>query len=396
MINTDEKKNCSGCGACALVCPKQCISYYRDTIGSLYAAANAEECINCGACDAVCPISNHFNSNSIGKEAYAAYSADDATRFRGSSGGMFETIAGEIIKQNGYVFASKFDDDLKLRMFEASTMEEVRLLTKSKYLQCDAAPAFPLIKERVRQGRKVLVCATPCQIAAIKNYLGSDALSDDLFLTDFFCHGVPSQAFFDRCIEYTENREGIKITGYEFRSKIKNGATPHYYTVKYLQNGQEKQKTRLYLEDPFYLGFQKYITLRDSCYNCPYGSGNHAGDLTIGDFHDIDKYIKGVNRFDGVSTVIVNTEKGDSLWKSVRDTLIVHKTDIEQLYKDKQIFPGSTPEPVNRSRFYEDMEKLPFDDVVIKWLNPDHERKKSLYYHMPAFVRKSVKKFMGL
>ena len=396
MIKTDEKNLCSGCGACALVCPKHCIGYPRDPIGSLYALVDTEKCINCGACEAVCPIQKTFPPHQIGKTAFAAFSSDKATRFRGSSGGIFETLASGIIGQSGYVYASRFDDDLKLRMFEASSMDEVRRLTKSKYLQCDVSPTFPLIKERVRQGQKVLVCAAPCQVAALKNFLGYNAASDNLFLVDFFCHGVPSQAFFDRCISYAEKREGIRITGYEFRSKIKNGATPHYYTINYSKNGQQKQKTRLYLADPFYLGFQKYLTLRDSCYHCPYGSGNHIGDITIGDFHDVDKYIQGINRFDGVSTIIVNSEKGRALWESVCDTLTVYDIDIDRLYRDRQIYAGSTPEPKKRALFYEDMEKLPFHEVIKKWFDPGREWKKTLYYHMPSFLRKKVKKIMGL
>ncbi len=396
MIKIGEKKLCSGCGACAAVCPKNCISFHPDAIGSLYAFVNGEECVDCGACEAVCPIQRSFSSESIGRRAYAAYAIDRDTRFRGSSGGIFETLAGWIIKQRGYVFASKFDDDLKLRMFEASTIDGVRQLTKSKYLQSDVAPSFPLIKERVYQGHKVMVCATPCQIAALKSYLGKDAESDSLFLVDFFCHGVPSQELFDKSIAYVEERDGIKITGYEFRSKIKNGATPHYYTLKYIQNGQEKQKTRLYLEDPFYLGFQKYITLRDSCYNCPYGSGDHAGDITVGDFHDVDKYIGGINRFDGVSTIIVNSDKGEILWEAVRDALNVHDIDIEQLYKDGQIYSGGTPEPANRARFYEDMERLPIGDIAEKWFNLKNEWKKAKYYQLPAPIRKRLKKLMGL
>ena len=395
-IITDEQKLCSGCGTCALVCPKHCISYRTDILGSLHAYVDSEACINCGVCSIVCPIQKSFDRRIVGQQAYAAYARDNKVRFSGSSGGVFETLSNWVISQKGRVFASKFNDDLKLQMYEAVSADEVKQLTKSKYLQSDVAFCFPTIRERVKQGVTVLVCATPCQIAALKGYLGKEANSTNLYLIDFFCHGVPSQKMFDKCIEYVEKQNNIRVVGYEFRSKIKDGATPHYYTLKYLKNGQVRKKTRLYLADPFYMGFQKYITLRDSCYHCPYGAGNHVGDITIGDFHGIDKYIRGINRFDGVSTVIINNDKGNTIWKSVCDTLMVHEIDLELLLKDRQIYSGCTIEPLNRKELLSDLNNLSFDQVVKKWFSSKHEWKRIIYYHLPSCVRRRVKDYMGL
>jgi coenzyme F420-reducing hydrogenase beta subunit len=396
MIKTHEKELCSGCGTCALVCPQKCITYSNDYLGNPFAVVDTSVCIGCGACEKVCPIQKTFNQNSIGITAYAAYARDDKVRYRGSSGGMFETIAEWILSLKGSVFASRFDENLRLRMFEASTEDEVKQLTKSKYLQSDVSKSFPTIRDRIRSGMIVLVCSTPCHIAALKNYLGKDAESDKLFLMDFFCHGVPSQELFDRCKAYVEKRDGIEITGFEFRSKIRNGATPHYYSVKYVKNGKEKLKTGLYLDDPFYLGFQKYITLRDSCYHCPYGSGNHSGDITVGDFHEIEKYVKGINRFDGVSTVIINSEKGRRLWSAVSNHMVIHEMDIQKLYSDHTIYCGGTSEPASRNEFINDAEKLPFDMLIKKWLNSKQEWKKKLYYHLPIALRKMLKSLTGI
>ena len=215
--------------------------------------------------------------------------------------------------------------------------------------------------------------------------------ADNLYLLDFFCHGVPSQIFFDKCREYIERRDGIKVKGYEFRSKVNKGASPHYYSLTYEKNGENVRSTYLYLEDPFYLGFQKYITLRDSCYHCPFGSGNHVGDLTLGDFHDIDKYIKGLNRFDGVSTVIINSNKGFKIWKAIKDSLEIYEIDINQLYSNHQIYTGGTKEPETREVFLRDLEMLPFDSVVKKWFNPKQEWKKAIYYRLPFPMRKILK-----
>ena len=77
MIRTDDKLLCSGCGVCSLVCPKKCITYEKDVLGSLYARVDDKNCIECGACQKVCPIQQTFNTQNIGIEAYAAYAKND-------------------------------------------------------------------------------------------------------------------------------------------------------------------------------------------------------------------------------------------------------------------------------------------------------------------------------
>lgn len=396
MIKTNNKSLCSGCGICSLVCPSQCIRFHEDEIGARYPDIDAGKCINCGRCEQVCPIQREFDNTRIGISAYAAYAADMDIRYRGASGGMFETLAGWIIQEGGSVFASRFDENLKLKCFEAETLQQVQSLTKSKYLQSDCTSAFPIIRQRINEGKKVLFCATPCLVRALKNYLGKSADNANVYLVDFFCHGVPPQSLFDKCRDYTEKKQGIKILDYQFRTKIPGGSTPHYYTIKYRKNGAEKLKTGLYLKDPFYLGFQKYLTLRDSCYDCPYGKGDHSGDLTIGDFHNIDKYIRGINRFDGVSTAIVNTERGKQLWSMVSGHLHFHEMDLKKLHNDKEVYPGGTVKPARRDEFMDDLRSKDFSCMVDKWFNSKHEWKKELYYSLPSFARKILKKLAGL
>lgn len=396
MIRTDNKALCSGCRTCSLVCPKKCITFEKDILGHFYPTIDEEACIKCGRCESVCPIQRTFIEQQIGMEAWAAYSLNSAVRNHGSSGGIFETIARRIASSGGSVFACRLDEHLQLKCVEARTDDEVRALTKSKYIQSECSSVFPIIRERVKSGTPVLFCATPCQIVALKLYLDSLSQYDNLYLLDFFCHGVPSQDFFDKCVGFVERRRRIKVTGYEFRSKVPKGATPHYYTISYTKDGKQHKKTDYYFNDPYYLGFQKYITLRDSCYHCPYGNGNHVADITVGDFHDIDKYIQGTNRFDGVSMVLINTGKGKKLWRAVNEELYTQTVDIEKLHDDKQIYTGSTREPKLRIEFVDDLGKLDFDAVVNKWFNSKQEWKKRMYYELPFFVRKKIKKIVGL
>ena len=53
MIEIKEKQLCSGCTACASICPKECIRMVTDKEGFLYPEVVQEQCVNCGACPIV-------------------------------------------------------------------------------------------------------------------------------------------------------------------------------------------------------------------------------------------------------------------------------------------------------------------------------------------------------
>lgn len=395
MIDINDKSKCCGCGTCSLVCPQKCISIEQDNLGFLFPRIDNSACIHCGRCKQVCPLLDMPECKETNKGVYAAFANNTEDRFNGSSGGVFGIVAQWVVSQNGVVFGAGFDETLRLKCMTAKNNEELLKLYKSKYLQSEVGDKFEQIKDYLKNGRWVLFCSTPCQVAALRKYLGPQSNSPYLILVDFFCHGVPSQAFFDRCIKYVEAKKKIKICGYEFRTKLQNGSTPHYYTYRYTTKlGKLKKKTNLYLFDPFYLGFQKYITLRDSCYNCPYGNGNHCGDITIGDFHDVDNYVRGINRFDGISTVIINSQKGQDVWDLINNKLHVYPLQMDVLMKDKIIFSGATPKPARRDEFMNDLQNKEFEEVVSKWLDSRKEWKKVIYYHLPKTIRHVLKRML--
>ena len=221
---------------------------------------------------------------------------------------------------------------------------------------------------------------------------------ENLTTVDFVCHGVPSQNFFDQCKSYIEERDGVKISGYQFRVKKRNGATPHYYKMEYItQKGERRESApRLYTKSPFYLAFQKYISLRDSCYNCRFSCSNRCSDITIGDFHNIDRYISGIDRFQGVSTVVVNTEKGAELWRNSCEKTKYWQMDFKNLIANSELMCGPTPKPRVRDAFIEDLKNMSFDAVIKKYMNGKKEWKKDIYYMMPRGLRNLMKKAMGI
>ena len=392
MINITNENQCCGCQACTVVCPQQCIHMEKGTLGSKIAVANIVQCIDCGLCNKVCPMENKTNAVIENQKAYAALAIDGAVREQGSSGGVFETLARKVISSDGVVYGAAFDENLQLHCTAATTIDELKALCKSKYLQSDMLAAFSNVKADLDLGKQVLFVSTPCQVSALKLYLKSNY--DNLITVDFFCHGVPSQEFFDECIAYEDVKNNLHTISYTFRTKVKNGSTPHYFTKTVEQNGNMLTKTDYYFKSLFYTAFQQYVTLRESCYACPYATRYRNSDITIGDFHDIDRYIKGINRFDGVSTVVLNTEKGTDLFKKVLDKLQIFDVDIEQLITDKTIFSGATPRPKHRDDFVKCYEEKGILGLEEKYLSAKYYRKNQLYYDMPIGIRKLLKKII--
>ena len=384
---------CCGCGSCALVCPQKCISMTEDRAGFKVPQVEAQRCVGCNACERVCPVLNYRTGSGPDRTAYAAYAKEPETRFQGSSGGMFGVMAKTILKDGGVVYGAAFDGELKLRCTSARTEEELVPLYKSKYLQSDLGDSFSEIESYLKEGRKVLFVATPCQVHALRRFLKREY--DELTTIDFLCHGVPSQSFFDRCREYEEQKNGIRILEYQFRAKKKNGATPHYYRVVYEKRGKTRSKIRLYTKSPFYLAFQKYLSLRESCYHCRFAYSNRCSDITIGDFHEIDRYVSGMNRFDGVSTVVVHTEKGAKLWASVSEETVNQKVDLPLLLSNRELMCGATPKPPRQEEFVKDLSELSMKKLVDKYLDPRREYSKSLYYALPKWARNVIKKVVG-
>ncbi len=56
MIQLAPKKLCTGCGACAFVCGKNCIVMKENEVGIVYPELEMSNCVQCERCQKVCPI----------------------------------------------------------------------------------------------------------------------------------------------------------------------------------------------------------------------------------------------------------------------------------------------------------------------------------------------------
>lgn len=392
-ISVLSNGDCCGCRACGDVCPVKCITFHEDKEGFFYPCVDESICISCGKCQRVCPEFN-VSLNKKAQIVTAAYAQSTASRNAGSSGGIFGLLATKILNNGGHVYGAAFDSRLQLVHSCATTAEDLPPLLRSKYLQSNTTGCFNSILKDVKEGILTLFAGTPCQCNAVLNTVGHKA--ENLIIVEVVCHGVPSQNLFNKTIKWIEHQKGCIISSFAFRSKYKNALHPQAFTYTCDSNGKSKTINGLHYQNPFYFGFQKYLTLRPSCYSCKWARPERCADITLGDFWGIENYNHTLDAKTGISQVIINTIKGKNFFDSlVTENQIWHEEfPIEVAIENNGCLKSPTRLNPERKIFFEDLSLLPFNTVVKKHLTSKRQWVFDLYYGMPGFLRRIVRKIM--
>lgn len=219
VAETREKNQCCGCAACSDVCPTGCISMQADEEGFCYPQKNDAQCIRCGRCETVCPMKNDNSemADSIGISAYAVRTKDESLRISSSSGGVFGMLAEKILEEGGLVFGAAFTDDLSVKHIAVDDKKNLKKLLGSKYVQSDAEGCYCAVKTALSEGKKVLFSGTPCQNAALLQFL--QRRPENLLCVDLICHGVPSPDVWQDYLQYRSSCAGSWPIRGSFRDK---------------------------------------------------------------------------------------------------------------------------------------------------------------------------------
>lgn len=312
-------RNCAGCMACEAVCSGKAIQMRADISGFLYPEVNQESCNRCFACIDVCPVLN-WEPDEKGKPLCFAAKADDEIRKASSSGGIFPLLCDVVLSLGGVVYGAAADDIFTVRHRKATDKEGASFLYRSKYVQSSMEGIYKDLRKEVRQGRTVLFSGTPCQVAAVRNFLGKD-VPENVFLVDVLCHGVPSQKMWKDYLQENFCTEDIQEIC--FRNK-----EPGWRSDELLVTYRDGKKEVIGRTESFYEeGFLSDFSLREGCTNCVFASVQRSGDLTIGDFWGIEKYAPEFQDHRGISEILVNNEKGQKLLDQIREKL----TDLQEM-----------------------------------------------------------------
>ena len=304
-----KRADCSGCEACANICPKNAITMTRDAEGFAYPKIDPELCIQCGKCDETCPSLN-FTAADIDDfpATFTATYDDDKILRHSSSGGVFTALSEIILREGGIVFGAGFDKNWHVYHTAARTLDELENLRGSKYTQSQIGDVYRQVRKALKS-RKVLFSGTPCQCAGLRHFLGGD--NKNLLTVDIICHGTPSPALWEDYIGQLGYAHDIAHVN--FRSK-RNGWAKFNIEINFSERGHHSIPIDKNLYGKLFLN---NLTLRPSCHACKFKFPNGQSDLTIGDAWGVKDFAPEMYDKRGTSVVFIHTAKGKEFFEQM-------------------------------------------------------------------------------
>lgn len=388
-----KKEECCGCGICAEQCPVKAIKMQEDAYGFFYPKIEKDICIECGRCIAKCAFVHYKQfMNMTSNEVYAAAVKERPLIDLSASGGIFAGLAKLFISEGGVVFGAAWQNDFTVKHIGIDSINDLSKLQGSKYIQSDIHECLEEIEKKVKTGRPVLFSGTPCQVATVKSYIGSNY--SNFYTIDLICHGVGSNMLFQEDIAYLENKYKSRIKAISFRSKSKGWGTSGDITL-------ENHRSVAYsaVNSPYYYYYLGNAIFRDSCYHCPYATGERVGDITIGDYWGIETAHPDV-QFDidrGVSCLLVNSHKGVILFNKSRNLFSLYNSSFAKISERNGQLVSSCKMPDARSVIIHKYMTGGYTELVKYWEKTTLHRRVLLTAKnlLPKKLKVKIKQLIG-
>lgn len=305
--------NCTACGVCIDTCAHRAISMAEDKNGYYNIIIDSTKCVNCKLCEKKCHILNQekLDRHEMNKiSPLAGWSTDEDLIKHSATGAIFAQIACDMLADgNTFVYGASLQKDSTVKHIEISEVEDIIKLQNSKYQQSVTVGIFKQVKERLKQGHRVLFSGVPCQIGALYTYLGKQtSLMENLYTIEVICHGVPTNYLHRLGIKYNKAERIVAYRTKEHSGWIYGRNNRIVYETgngkrKYMSNSTKDFLFRAYLSFSF---------SRKNCYSCKYSTLKRVSDLTIGDFWGFEKSddYNLLGNYMGTSVIMPNSEKG--------------------------------------------------------------------------------------
>ena len=347
MIDIKEKKNCCGCNACYDICPKNAITLSTDIEGFWYPRVDIDKCINCGLCERTCP---QLHIGALKKNdfeypvCFAAIHKNIEVRFGSTTGGLFSALAEQMYREGGYVGGAIYNKDFSVSHFISNNPADLALLRQSKYSQSQTCGIYKEVKRLLMAGEKVLICGTPCQMAALRRFLNKDY--ENLIIVDFICKSITSPKFYAKYLDYWERKVGN-------------------------------------------------IVSRPSCYFCQFKGFPRMSDITIADFWGVEKYayLKDIDDNAGTSAVMCNSSKGLTFYKQLKNITSLETTIEKILPGNPALLHEQKMSVMNRDTFFHDLDRKAIEEVVPLYF-PFHEKERGFKAQFKEKVKLIIRPFV--
>ena len=306
--------DCTGCAACANVCPVGAIKMEPYGQEGFYKPhVDPQVCINCGLCTKTCPQHEFQDKNQREPACYAAMAPDDI-RLKSSSGGVFTILAEEILRQGGMVCGAAFDENWRVHHILVEDETGLEKLRGAKYVQSFISEdIFKQIKSHLEAERSVLFSGVACQVAGLYNFLRKDY--ENLYTVDLVCAYAPSPKVWDQYLN--ENYTPSDIRHISFRDKTTRGWGCWHNTITTISGVVEENK--------YMTPFLNRLFKGEHCVNCKFKRFPRPADFTMGDFWKIGVHDIKCDDRKGTSGFLLNSRKAEEYTKKIKDKFTLFK-----------------------------------------------------------------------
>ena len=396
MIDRLTKEECCGCNACGDICPQKSISFAKDIEGFLYPQIDTSTCIKCNLCEKVCPVINidNLKNNDFEKpKCYAAVHKNLQVRFDSTSGGAFSAFAKKAYQDKAYVGGAVWNDDWTVSQFISNNKKDIERLRSSKYIQSNATGFYKEVKELLKNGEKVLVCGTPCQMAALRSFLGKPY--ENLLILDFVCMYVNSPRIWDAYIKGLEEKHQSKVIYIKDKNKEIGWRT--LCTKIVFENGDVIYETKD--KNAFrrcYMGMG--VAARPACYNCKFKGFPRISDVSLADFWGVEKYLpKEYDNNLGTSMILLNSNKGKTYYENkVASQMLTEEIPFGYILGGNLgLMHSHKPNPaIDRNAFYKELGHTDLETIVTRHLPQDITLKEKIKNTL-RFLKQALKTSEG-
>lgn len=351
-LEQHDKTTCFGCSACVAACRSDAIRLVPDGEGFLYPEVDREKCTECGACARACPFGKEGLLHARPGEAYALQAKDADELKASSSGGAFALLAKQVVDGSGWACGCVLEDCRRPRHIVSGSLAGVDEMRGSKYVQSDMGGCFSEVAGRLKAGERVLFSGTPCQVAGLRAFLGSDR--PNLTTVDLVCHGVPSPSLLEGYIDSMAPKKG-EIVSLCFRDKERNGWCANGTIEWVAKSGTKRSRRTSPHSDTYYYYYLANAVNRECCYACPFARLERASDLTIGDYWNAESASLGFDWSQGTSAVLVNTRKGAEALEKLKGLAFIEPVSTDHVVAGNGNLAAPSPRPPLRDRVYADI-----------------------------------------
>lgn len=413
LINTVIKNNyCIGCGICASV-PGSPLEMKLDENGkyqSFLVEKSDQEEMKFDVLS-VCPFSDaSFNETELGEKAfgnidgimfnkytgyylknYAGYVKEGDFREKGSSGGMGNWIAAQLLRKDlvDGIIHVKESDDAGSPLFKYQISYNERELTqgaKSKYYPVEMSEVMGFVRKN--EGRYAII-GVPCFLKAVRLLVDKDKVIRERikFFIGLVCGHLKSDMF-AKAIAWEMGIEPHNLEGIVFRKKLKDRPASQYgVEVRGKINGKNvilSAPTKDLSTTNWGHGLFKY----NACDYCDDVLAETA-DVTVGDAW-LPEYSKDSM---GTNIIVVRNPIIEQIIYENRDKLFIEKISVDKVYQSQAGGFRHRREGLSYRLYLKDKNKEWRPNKRVQPSTQLSEKRKKIYEKRMQLVQESFKAF---